>query len=65
MLIRIQDSASQLSYLGSLVGKSIAWKADGCGGSLFSLKNDCFGQVLLCCCCLAFLSISWSDCSCI
>ena len=36
-----------------------------------SLKNDCFGGVvlcffafLLCCCCLAFLSISWSDCSC-
>ena len=36
-----------------------------------SLKNDCFGRVVLCCfvfqmccCCLAFLSISWSDCSC-
>ena len=37
----------------------------------FSLKNDCFGRVVLCCfafllyyCCLAFLGISWSYCSC-
>ena len=65
---------SQLSCLGSSVGKSITWKADGRGFEShsrqlynFSLKNDCFGQVVLCCfafllccwCCLAFLSISW------
>ena len=60
-----------LTCLGSLVGKSVAWKAD-CGAANFSLKNDCSGWVVLCCfafllcccCCLPFLSVSWSDCSC-
>ena len=70
---------SQLSCLSSLVGKSVAWRADGRGfeshsarGSQFFFENDCFGHVVLCCfafllcccCCLAFLSISYSDCSC-
>ena len=47
--------------------------SDGIRTANYSLKNDCFGRVVLCCfafllccycCCLAFLSISWSDCSC-
>ena len=47
---------SQLSCLGSLVGKSVAWRADGQippEAANFSLKNDCFGRVVLRC--FAFL----------
>ena len=68
---------SQLSYLSSLVGKSVAWKADGRGFEshlrqpIFLLKTTVLGKLycvainaFLLCCCLAFLSISWSDCSC-
>ena len=67
---------SQLSCLGGLVGKSVAWKADGRGFGVppevanFSLKNDYFERVVLCCfafllcCCVAFLSIFENDCSC-
>ena len=45
---------SQLSCLGSLVGNSAAWRADGRGFEshprqpILSLKNDCFGRVVLC-----------------
>ena len=39
---------SPIAYMGSLVSKSVAWKADGRGfkshgAANFSLKNDCFG----------------------
>ena len=63
---------SQLSCLGSLVGQSIAWKADGHGfkshtRQLISygfrqVMLCCFAFLLCCCYCLAFLSIS-GDCS--
>ena len=70
-----------LSCLGSLVGKSVAWKVEchGFGVSWirvppeaadFSLKNDCFGRVVLCCfafllCCVCPASLFEVDCSCI
>ena len=52
---------SQLSCLGSLVGKSVAWKADGCGFEshltqpIFLLKMTFLSE--LCCCCLASLEV--------
>ena len=59
----------QLSCLGSLVGKSWwSWVRVPPEAANFSLKKDCFGQIVLCCfafllcccCCLAFLR---GDCS--
>ena len=67
---------SQLSCLGSSVGKSIAWKVAWSWvrvppkAANFSLKNFrrvmlcCFAFLLCYCCCLDFLSISWSNCIC-
>ena len=62
----VSDSIPTCTWL---VGKRVAWRADGRGlvppeAANFSLKNDCFRRVVLCCfafllcccCCLAFNS---------
>ena len=70
-LSHIHNSCLDTSHTSSENIKAINDARIAYEAANFSLKNDCFGRVvlccfafLLCCCCLAFLSISSSDCSC-